>query len=94
MRRSVVWAAGVLCFLTSATARGALITFDEQPNGKVINTQYLSKYGLTISADNFTPNHPDLSITFDTNLKKTNDTDLQQPWTGGATRRARTITRS
>jgi hypothetical protein len=38
---------------------------------------------VSISADNFTVGHPDLSILFDTNLKNTNDTDLQQPWTGG-----------
>jgi hypothetical protein len=66
-----------------ATAPGALITFDNYPNGKIINNQYFAADGVSISADNFTVGHPDLSILFDTNLKNTNDTDLQQPWTGG-----------
>jgi hypothetical protein len=75
--------AAVLCFLTAATTRGSLITFDNYPNGKVINNQYFASDGVSISADNFTVGHPDLSILFDTNLTSTNDKDLQQPWTGG-----------
>src|SRR5262249_1462371 len=62
---------------------GAQITFDNYPNGKVINNQYFASDGVKIAADNFVPGHPDLAILFDTNLKHTNDTDLQQPWTGG-----------
>src|SRR5207248_10655874 len=77
-----LWA-GVLCLLTAATARGGLISFDNYPNGKVINNQYFASDQVSISADNFTVGHPDLSILFDTNLTNTNDKDLQQPWTGG-----------
>ena len=77
-----LWA-GVLCLLSGATAQAALLTFDNYPNGKVINNQYFASDGVSIAADNFTVGHPDLSILFDTNLTGTEDKDLQQPWTGG-----------
>jgi hypothetical protein len=83
MRHASLWMTGIVYLALAATAGAAMISFDEYPNGKVINNQYFAKYGVQISADNYTAGHPDLSILFDTNLTGTNDTDLQQPWTGG-----------
>ena len=82
MRCSAVWTAAMVS-LFAGTTLASKIDFNSQPNGKVVSTQYLAKDGVTISADNFTPGHPDIAITFDTELKNTNDLDLQQPWTGG-----------
>src|SRR5205823_12525111 len=83
MPRWALWSLGIVYLLLAASAQASLITFDSQPNGKVINNQYFASDGVSISADNFTAGHPDLAITFDTNLTGTNDKDLQQPWTGG-----------
>jgi hypothetical protein len=75
--------AGMVSVLLAASSNAALIDFNNYPNGKVINNQYFASDGVSISATNFTPGHPSLSILFDTNLTGTNDDDLQQPWTGG-----------
>src|SRR3954467_13772396 len=80
--RSVAFAWLATGLLTAATAGAATINFDSQPNGKKVTTQY-SAQGVTISADNRTPGHPDYAITFDTTLTGTRDKDLEDPWTGG-----------
>ena len=74
-------------FVIAAGALGqsqaATIKFDEQPLGKIINTQYTASLGVTISADNFAPGHPDLATIFNTNAKGTPDSDLEYAWDGG-----------
>jgi hypothetical protein len=66
-----------------AQSNAAVIKFDEQPLGKIINTQYTASLGVTISADNFAPGHPDLATIFNTNATGTPDSDLQYAWDGG-----------
>jgi hypothetical protein len=83
MRLSAVFAAASVYLFLAGVTHAAKMDFNSWPNGKIINNQYLAKDGVTISADNFTPGHPDIAATFDTDLKNTADLDLQQPWTGG-----------
>lgn len=69
-----------LCITESSEAN--IITFSGLSHGEVVSNQFS---GLTISADNFNPNHPDKAIIFDTNLTGTADPDLQFDggWNGG-----------
>ncbi|MDG2122280.1 MAG: choice-of-anchor K domain-containing protein, partial [Verrucomicrobiales bacterium] len=68
---------------------GALeIDFDDFENfdlkhGQVVDDLFKSEYGLTISADNASTNHPDIAVLFDTNERHTADADLESPWSGG-----------
>jgi hypothetical protein len=79
----VVFVVLTCCLGTCFRALGATITFDDQPNGKIINNQYASQ-GVTISALNYTAGHPNLAITFDSgNKNNTADLDLQIPWSKG-----------
>ena len=83
MRSAGIWCAGIALLGFASVAGASLITFDEYHGGQVINNQYSASDGVTISADNFVPGHPDLACLFDTFRQNTADPDLQQPWTGG-----------
>jgi hypothetical protein len=75
--------AGTLACTIIGRSNAAVIKFDEQPLGTIINTQYAASLGVTISADNFAPGHPDLATIFNTNASGTPDSDLQYAWDGG-----------
>jgi hypothetical protein len=75
--------AGAAALAVVAPSDAAVIKFDEQPLGAIINTQYTASLGVTISADNFAPGHPDLATIFNTNASGTPDSDLQYAWDGG-----------
>jgi hypothetical protein len=74
----------VVLLVTVPGARGAVLNFESQPNGKKLENQYSSyQGGLTITADNFRVGGPDYAITLDTRLTGTHDEDLEDPWTVG-----------
>jgi hypothetical protein len=50
--------------------------------GETVDTQFLATLGLTISADNAYPGHPDKAIVFDTANPTGNDDDLLTPGPG------------
>src|SRR3954452_2510470 len=71
MSRFTLLSAGVVLVLFAAQVRAGLVDFNDQPRGKIITSQFFGKYGLTISADNFTAGHPDKAIIFDSNNHST-----------------------
>ncbi len=75
---------GLACISVAASAHAALIDFNDQPRGKIITNQYTASDGVTISAVNFTPGHPNDAILFDSNNHTSfTDTDLEFPWSTG-----------
>ncbi len=72
-------AAGIaLIFPTSSSAAVATdLDFREGTHGETITTKFLAQYGVTVSAENFTPGHPDKAIIFDTRKTNTADFDLE-----------------
>ena len=75
---------GLLCsFCIAANGYAFTIDFDDLVHGEIVNNQYESAYGVTISASN--PNRDfNLAAAFDTTLTGTRDADLEgNPWSGG-----------
>ena len=68
----------VFCGLGTSTA--GVIDFSTIAHGEIVNTQIP---GITVTAENFTPGHPDLAIGFDTGETGTADPDLEPPWLAG-----------
>jgi len=75
--------AAIVAMYAHTTRGAALLTFDPNPNGKVINNQYYASNGVSISADNFTVGHPGHCDHFRYQQDPHHDADLQQPWDGG-----------
>ena len=83
MRGVGMWVSGIVCLFLAVQCQASLITFDNYHGGQVINNQYFASDGVSISADNFVPGHPDLACLFDTFRTGQADRDLEQPWLGG-----------
>jgi len=58
------------------------LTFDDMVHGQIVNTQYTTSHGVTISAENFNRDF-DLAVAFDTTRRDTRDSDLEDPWRVG-----------
>jgi hypothetical protein len=75
-------AAVMLGVITPAGAGAAVIDFEDQPHGAVIDQQYRTSHGLQIEGHNWRGG-PDLAIIFDTTQLATADPDLEDPFAVG-----------
>lgn len=73
-------ALGVLA--ATGVASAGSIDFNDLAHGEIVNNQYQSSHGVTITAENFHRSF-DLAVAFDSNLSQTRDPDLESPWSGG-----------
>ncbi len=74
---------GVFCLglaaMAAPNARAGIVDFEDLAHGMIVNTQYGSTLGLTISADNV-GGGPDLAVVFDSTIRgSTPDPDLVGP---------------
>lgn len=70
------------CLAATGVASAGTINFNDLAHGEIVNNQYQSSHGVTITAENFHRSF-DLGVAFDTNLSETRDPDLESPWSGG-----------
>jgi len=71
----MVFALASICFIS---AEATLIDFNTLGNRQIVDTEFQTSYGLTISAQNV-GGGPDLAVIFDSTLTGTLDPDLQGP---------------
>jgi len=85
---SIVATLGVISAVTATHAVSLDLNQPSLVHGSILNTQFLTSDGVTISATNI-GGGPDLAVIFDTEARNTRDGDLEGPngtdgsWTGG-----------